>query len=191
MRDLNFRAMYGAWDTLKNVDGLYPNHRLAWAAYIAGKRESRRLLGDVILSRDDFLKNRPFADGCFPCSWSIDLHSPEPNYSKGQEGEEFIARSTSDGKGYSYKGPYWAPYRCLYSRNIQNLFMAGRDISVTHEALGPVRVMKTCGMMGEVVGMAVALCKQFDCAPRDIYARHLDALKKLLTRGAGRKKPLT
>ena len=68
--------------------------------------------------------------------------------------------------------------------------MAGRDISVTHEALGPVRVMKTCGMMGEVVGMAAALCKQFDCTPRDIYAKHLDALKKLLMRGAGRKGPM-
>ena len=101
---------------------------------------------------------------------------PSRDISKGQKGEEFISRATG-GKGYTYKGPYWAPYRCLYSRNVQNLFMAGRDISVTHEALGPVRVMKTCGMMGEIVGMAASLCKAYDCNPRDIYAKHLDALK--------------
>ncbi len=188
VRDLNLRAMYGAWDTLKNIDGLYPNHKLAWAAYIAGKRESRRLLGDVILTADDFRQGRRFPDGCFPCTWGIDLHTPAPQYQPGHAGEEFIARATT-GRGYTYQGPYWVPYRCLYSRNIGNLFMAGRDISVTHEALGPVRVMRTCGMMGEIVGMAAALCKQYDCLPRDIYTRHLDALKELLMRGAGRQQP--
>ncbi|MCX6995999.1 MAG: FAD-dependent oxidoreductase [Kiritimatiellaeota bacterium] len=188
MRDQNFRAMYGAWDTLKNVDKLYPNYKLGWAAYIAGKRESRRLLGDVVLTADDFRTNRIFSDACFPCTWGIDLHFPDPKFQKGHEGSEFISGFTRGGK-YSYKGPYWAPYRCLYSRNISNLFMAGRDISVTHEALGPVRVMRTCGMMGEVVGMAAALCKQHDCQPRDIYARHPDAHKALLARGVGPQRP--
>lgn len=186
MRDLNLRAMYGAWDTLKNVDKLYPNHKLAWAAYIAGKRESRRLLGDVVLTAEDFRKNRVFPDGCFPCTWGIDLHTPAPAYQKGHEGNEFIARATT-GTGYKYQGPYWAPYRCLYSRNVKNLFMAGRDISVSHDGLGPVRVMRTCGMMGEVVGMAAALCSRHECSPRDIYAKHLSSLKELMIRGVGRK----
>lgn len=184
MRDLNFRAMYGAWDTLKNVDKLYPNHKLSWAAYIAGKRESRRLLGDVVLTGEDFRTNRVFADGSFPCSWGIDLHSPDPAFQKGHEGSEFIAQFTH-GEKYSYQSPFWAPYRSLYSRNVTNLFMAGRDISVTHEALGPVRVMRTCGMMGEVVGMAASLCKQHGCTPRGVYEAHLDELKSLLARGAG------
>ena len=185
MRDLNLRAMYGAWDTLKNVEHLYPNHKLAWAAYIAGKRESRRLLGDVVLEADDFRANRAFADASFPCSWGIDLHTPDPRYQKGNEGSEFIAQFTHGGK-YSYAGPYWAPYRCLYSRNIENLFMAGRDISVTHEALGAGRVMRTCGMMGEVVGMAASICKEYDCTPRAVYQEHLPELKALLQRGASR-----
>ena len=64
--------------------------------------------------------------------------------------------------------------------------MAGRDISVTHEALGAVRVMKTTGAMGEIVGMAAALCKQNDCDPREIYSRHLEELKSLMSLGAGR-----
>ena len=64
--------------------------------------------------------------------------------------------------------------------------MAGRDISVTHEALGPVRVMRTCGCMGEIVGMAASLCKAHDCAPRAVYQQHLDELKQLMTQGVGR-----
>jgi len=187
MRDQNLRAMYGAWDALKNVDKLYPNYKLGWAAFIAGKRESRRLLGDVILTDDDFRANRSWPDGAFPCSWSIDLHSPNPNYQKGNEGEEFIASSTVSSHKFMYKGPYWAPYRCLYSRNITNLFMAGRDISVTHEGLGPVRVMRTCGMMGEIVGMAASVCKEHHTLPRAVYQNYLTELQKLMERGAGKK----
>ena len=190
IRDLNFRAMYGAWDTLKNVDKLYPNHRLAWAAFIAGKRESRRLLGDVILTGKDFREGRVFDDGCFPCSWSIDLHTPHPTYAKGHEGEEFISVATS-GKDFSYKGPYWAPYRTLYSRNIGNLFMAGRDISVNREALGAVRVMRTCGMMGEIVGKAAWICVRHGTRPCGVYEKHLPLLKELMSQpGAMRRDTL-
>ncbi len=180
MRDWNFRAMYGAWDALKNRDGLYPTYQLHWAAYISGKRESRRLLGDVILTQDDIVSGREFPDACFPCTWALDLHRPHPSYQAGFEGREFIAYSYNPA---SFKSPYWAPYRCLYSRNISNLFMAGRDISVTHEALGTVRVMGTTGMMGEIVGMAASLCRKHDCGPAGVYADHLDALKELLAKG--------
>jgi FAD dependent oxidoreductase len=177
IRDFNLRAMYGAWDALKNVDKLYPNHRLGWAAFIAGKRESRRLLGDVILTADDFRNQRKFPDGCFPCSWHIDLHTPEAKFSQGMKGEEFIAHS-SEGKNYTYQGPYWAPYRCLYSRNTENLFMAGRDISVSNDGLGPVRVMRTCGMMGEIVGKAAAICVVRQTTPRGVYEKHFAALQE-------------
>jgi ribulose 1,5-bisphosphate synthetase/thiazole synthase len=185
MRDQNLRAMYGAWDTLKNVDKQYANHRLRWAAYIAGKRESRRLMGDVVLSGDDIRQDRKYEDGCVPCTWSIDLHSPHPEFVGGSEGEEFISDMTR-GKHYQYKGPYWAPYRSLYSRNVSNLFMAGRDISVSHEALGAVRVMRTTGCMGEITGMAASICVVHDCSPRDVYTDHLGELKKLMARGVGR-----
>ena len=180
IRDLNLRAMYGAWDALKNVDHLFPNHRLGWAAFIAGKRESRRLMGDLVLTADDFRQDHAFPDGSFPCSWPIDVHTPAPAYSGGLTGEEFIAQCTG-GKNYSYHGPYWAPYRCLYSRNIPNLFMAGRDISVTHEGLGPVRVMRTCGMMGEVVGKAAWICVRYQTTPHDVYQDHLAQLKDLMS----------
>jgi hypothetical protein len=190
IRDLNFRAMYGAWDTLKNVDKLYPNHRLGWAAFIAGKRESRRLLGDVILTGEDFRKGRGFPDPAYPCSWHIDIHTPHPDFDKSHKGDEFISTFTR-GEGYTYKSPYWAPYRTLYSRNITNLFMAGRDISVTHEALGAVRVMRTCGMMGEIVGKAAWIAVRHKTSPRGVYEKHLPLLQELMTQpGAMRRHSL-
>jgi hypothetical protein len=95
------------------------------------------------------------------------------------KGDEFISVCTT-GSHYSYKGPYWAPYRCLYSRNINNLFMAGRDISVEREALGATRVMRTCGMMGEIVGKAAWICVRHDVSPRGVYEHHLLLLKDLM-----------
>jgi len=190
IRDNNFRAMYGAWDTLKNVDGLYPNHRIGWAAFIAGKRESRRLLGDLVLSGADFRELKPYPDGCYPCTWHIDVHTPHPAYNKDLPGDPFISTYTR-GKEYEYKGPYWAPYRTLYSRNIANLFMAGRNVSVNREALGAVRVMRTCGMMGEIVGKAAWICVRHATLPRGVYEKHLDLLKELMAQpGAARRDTL-
>ena len=182
IRDWNFRAMYGAWDALKNVDKLYPNHKLNWAAYIAGPRESRRLVGDVVLGGKDVVAGKTWPDACVPCTWSMDLHLPNKVYEKGFEGDAFISKALHT----RFKTPYWLPYRCLYSRNVANLFMAGRDVSVTHEALGTVRVMRTCGMMGEVVGMAASICKKRDTTPRGVYKNYLDELKELMQAGVGK-----
>ncbi|NNM27989.1 MAG: FAD-dependent oxidoreductase, partial [Akkermansiaceae bacterium] len=187
VRDWNFRAMYGAWDALKNVDKVLPNHQLNWSAYILGKRESRRLLGDVILDVKDLNEDRKFPDGCAPTGWDNDLHVPSAKYSKGFEGDAFIADARH---GYfpAFKDnrPFWIPYRCLYSRNIENLFMAGRCISVTHDALGAVRVMRTCGTQGEIVGMAASVCKEFDTNPRGVYEKHLAGLRERMRKGVGK-----
>jgi len=187
VRDWNFRAMYGAWDAMKNVDKVLPNHRLNWSAYILGKRESRRLLGDVILDVDDLTCDRKFPDGCAPTGWSNDLHLPEPKYEKGFEGDAFISKA-EHGRFPAYKEnrPFWIPYRSLYSRNIDNLFMAGRCISVTHDALGAVRVMRTGGCGGEIVGMAASVCKEFDTDPRGVYKKHLADLQKRMRKGTGK-----
>ncbi len=74
---------------------------------------------------------------------------------------------------HKVSAPYPFPYRCLYSRNIENLFMAGRNISVTHTVLGTVGVQSTTGMMGEVVGIAAGICKKYNCTPRAVYQKHL------------------
>jgi hypothetical protein len=182
VRDWNFRAMYGAWDALKNVDKVLPKHRLNWSAYIMGKRESRQLTGDVVLTLDDLKTGRKYPDGCVPTGWKVDLHLPDKEYEKGFEGDAFISTAHFT----TYPMPFWVPYRCLYSRTVTNLFMAGRNISVTHQALGAVRVMRTGGCMGEVVGMAASLCKRHDATPRHIYEHCLGELQELMRRGVGR-----
>ncbi len=186
IRDHNFRAMYGAWDVIKNIDKMYPNHRLGWSAFIAGKRESRRLMGDVVLDAEDFKNQRKFDDASFPCSWHVDLHTPKKEFVTGFEGNEFVADFTR-GKEYEYGGVYWAPYRTLYSRNITNLFMAGRNISVTKTGLGPVRVMRTCGMMGEVVGKAASICVKNNASPKQVYEKYLPELISLLKEPGAKK----
>ena len=187
VRDWNFRAMYGAWDALKNVDKVLPNHQLNWSAYILGKRESRRLMGDVILNVKHLNEDKKFPDGAAPTGWDNDLHVASPKYNKGFEGDAFI----SDAKhgffpAFKENRPFWVPYRCLYSRNIENLFMAGRCISVTHEALGAVRVMRSCGTQGEIVGMAASVCKEFNTTPRGVYQKHLTDLHNHMRKGVGK-----
>src|SRR5206468_8262829 len=104
---------------------------------------------------------------------------PKEQYKKKFPDDPFISKAQMDKKVDRQNG-YPVPYRCFYSRNIENLFMAGRDLSVTHEALGTVRVMKTCGMMGEVVGKAASICLLRDCTPREVYAKHWSELDELL-----------
>lgn len=135
----------------------------------------------MVLDGKDFTEGRQYPDGAFPCSWHIDLHFPEKKYQAGFEGKEFVSDFTR-GAEHKYKGIYWAPYRCLYSRNIENLFMAGRDISVSKTGLGPVRVMRTCGMMGEIVGKAAAICVTQKTTPRGVYRHHLALLQEMMRR---------
>ncbi|MEO1524309.1 MAG: FAD-dependent oxidoreductase [Planctomycetota bacterium] len=181
IRDWNLRAVFGAFNAMKNRDGAvdHRNAILTWVAFVGGPRESNRLLGDVILEQDDIIGKREFPDGCVPSTWSIDLHYPKDEYAKKYPDNPFISKAVHDRRVDRMYG-YPVPYRCFYSRNIDNLFMAGRNISVTHEALGTVRVMKTCGMMGEVVGKAASLCVLHECSPRDVYEKHLDELLELL-----------
>ena len=181
IRDWNLRAGFGAFNAMKNGDGAadHRNAMLTWMAYIGGPRESRRLMGDVVLSQDDIVSKKDFPDGCVPSTWSIDLHYPKKEFAKKFGDNPFISIAEHDRRVDRAFG-YPVPYRCFYSRNIENLFMAGRCISVTHEALGTVRVMKTCGMMGEVVGKAAAICTNYKCSPRDVYEEHLPELLNML-----------
>lgn len=190
IRDWNFRAVYGAFNAMKNRGGKadHMNAMLTWVAFIGGPRESRRLMGDVVLTQEDIVNKKDFPDGCVPSTWSIDLHYPKQQYAKKYPDNPFISIAKHDRRiDRSYGYP--VPYRCFYSKNVNNLFMAGRCISVTHEALGTTRVMKTCGMMGEVIGKAASICSLKDCSPREVYSQHLDELKKLLELPGGARRP--
>jgi len=183
IRDNGLRAAFGHWTYMKNQSDPQwrekaANRQLGWVAYIAGKRESRRLLGDIVLKEQDIVQREIFPDASVVTTWTIDLHYPEADNARFFPGEEFRAIAV-----HKRIVPYAIPYRCFYSKNVSNLFMAGRCISVTHVALGTIRVMRTTGMMGEVVGMAASLCKTHDTTPRSIYQNHLDELKVLMEKG--------
>ena len=183
IRDYGLLVVYSNWSYLKNHYNNkeeFQNEKLKWVAYIGGKRESRRLVGDYILTENDLTEPDLKPDGTAPTSWTIDLHYPDPENLELFEGEAFrsIAKHIT-----IY--PYPIPFRCLYSKNIENLMMAGRDISVSHVALGTVRLMRTGGMMGEVVGMAASICFTHQALPRDIYQHHFSDLELLMRKGIG------
>lgn len=183
IRDYGLLVAYSNWGFVKNRSAkraAFADKELKWVAYVAGRRESRRLLGDFILSEKHILARDCQIDGTCAATWTIDLHFPKTAEETKFTGEPF--RSNSENERI---WPYPIPYRCYYSRNVPNLFMAGRDISVTHIALGTTRLMRTHGMMGEVVGMAAAICRKHRCDPRAVYAEHLDELKAMMTNGVG------
>lgn len=184
IRDYGMMVIYSNWSWLKNHDRSkkrFTNNKLSWVAYVLGKRESRRLMGDYILSEEDINKNVFHEDASFTTTWAIDVHSVDSINHINFPGNEFKSRTV-----HRWIYPYAVPYRCLYSRNVDNLFMAGRNMSCTHVALGTVRVMRTTGMMGEVVGLAAAVCRKNNVLPRDVYQNHLPELQVLMKKGAGR-----
>ena len=183
IRDYGLLVAFSNWAYAKNVSkkkSEFAAAELAWVAYVAGRRETRRLTGDFVLSEKHILARDYQPDGTCAATWTIDLHFPKKASETKFDGEPFRADSLNE-----TIWPYPIPYRCYYSRNVANLFMAGRDISVTHIALGTTRLMRTHGMMGEVVGMAASLCRKHGCDPRGVYTDHLDELKALMTKGVG------
>ncbi|MEA5126733.1 MAG: FAD-dependent oxidoreductase [Proteiniphilum sp.] len=191
IRDYLFRAIYGNWAFLKNKSrdkGSYANLELETVFYVAGKRESRRLVGDVLLTQQDteggYIK---YDDAFVTCTYNLDQHFPTPKNSFFFPGEEFIStmkhyfNDLGTPRRYLRDDqvipPFRVPYRCLYSVNVDNLFMAGRNVSVSHIVLSASRVQETTGMMGELVGLAASLCKKYNCTPRDVYKNHLKELE--------------
>ncbi len=156
--------VYGVWDYLKN-SGKFPeteNMTLEWVGTIPGKRESRRFDGHYMLTQQDIVEQRQHYDAVSYGGWAIDLHPAEGIY------------SAKDGcNQYHSKGIYDIPYRVFVSKNIKNLFIAGRLISASHVAFGSTRVMATTAHGGQVVGVAAALCIQNNLLPAD----YIDAEK--------------
>lgn len=184
IRDYGMYVAYSNWAYLKNHYSKkedYAKSYLGWVSYVAGKRESRRLLGEFVLREQDLKNNVIYPDGSASTSWYIDQHYPDPENSLRFPGMEYLSCGHLDPMGF-----YPIPYRCFYSKDIENMFMAGRNISVSHIALGTVRVMRTTAMMGEVVGMAATICRRRKALPKDIYYTHLEELKAMMRKGVGR-----
>jgi ribulose 1,5-bisphosphate synthetase/thiazole synthase len=179
IRDWNFRAAYGAITALKREKPEeYDNYDFVWQAYIGGTRESRRLVGDLVLTGKAMVDGTVYEDGLAPTTWHQDLHYPKEQFLTKYPDNPFISRAEF-GEHTDKRIGYPVPYRCLYSKDIENLFMAGRNISVDRLALGSTRVMRTCGMFGEVIGKAAWVCVRHHTNPRGVYQQYLDILKDL------------
>ena len=165
-------VLFGMWDHVKNGgDHGAENYAISWVASVGGKRESRRFMGDYIMSQRDVQEHPDFPDTVAYGGWPIDIHPPEGVFGKGHPG------STPP---FIFPGIFPIPFRSLYSRNISNMMMAGRDISVSHVALGSTRLIATCGLTGQATGTAAALLKKYNCSPRELYQNHLAELRQLL-----------
>ncbi|MBZ0299949.1 MAG: FAD-dependent oxidoreductase [Anaerolineae bacterium] len=169
-----WRVVYGVWNHIKN-SGEFPdaaNLTLEWVGYIPGKRESRRFEGDTMMIQQDIVEQREHEDAVAFGGWSIDLHPADGVFSERPGCDQWHA-----------KGVYQIPYRTLYSRNIKNLFLAGRIMSVSHVAFGSTRVMLTLANSAQAVGMAAAHCIQQNLLPRDISkGGHIRRLQRDLMR---------
>lgn len=166
---------YGVWDYVKN-SGKHPeadNLVLDWIGSIPGRRESRRFMGDFILTQNDMLGYKHFNDAVAYGGWSLDEHNPGGIEDLSQPASFFHSR---------FENIYEVPFRCLYSKNIANLLFAGRNASVSHMALSSTRIIGTCAMMGQAVGTAAAMCVQKGINPRGLYQKHIKELQEQLLR---------
>ncbi|MBI5385408.1 MAG: FAD-dependent oxidoreductase [Verrucomicrobia bacterium] len=168
IRDYLLQAIYGSFANAKKSPA-NANLELDWVAYVAGKRESRRLLGDHILTEADVRNHPAWPDAVVVESRAIDIHFPIGNDYDWQTYAQFTGIA-----------PYWIPFRCLYSTNLDNLMMAGRCFSASHVGLGSPRVMHTGGQMGVAVGAAAALCKKHGATPRGVAQRLTAGLQQLI-----------
>ena len=169
IRDHLLCAIYGTYANVrKRFPAVAEKTKLVHVAFIAARGESRRLMGDYLLTESDIRTQREFPDGVALGGLVFCLHYP--------------------GKQYDFRSelrltpvkPYRIPFRCLYSRNVDNLMMAGRNISATHVAFSSAKLMKTGGQMGVAVGAAAALCARHDATPLRVYENYLDELKDIV-----------
>jgi len=174
IRDRLMAAVYGVWDHIKNGgDHGAANLDLAWVGALPGKRESRRLVGDHVLTEHDVLGCRVFDDAVAYGGWSLDLHAMGGLRSTDEEPATVVMDH------YIPRDLFTIPYRCLYSKNVPNLMLAGRAISVSHVAFGATRQMATLSVVGQAVGTAAAMAVEKGIAPRDVGAR-IRTLQQLL-----------
>ncbi|WP_158861191.1 FAD-dependent oxidoreductase [Lunatibacter salilacus] len=156
-----WKVIYAIWDHIKN-SGEFPdmtNHTLEWVGTIPGKRESRRFEGDYMLHQKDLVEQREHADAVSFGGWALDLHPADGVYGDKPGCTQWHA-----------KGVYQIPFRTMYSRNINNLFLGGRSISASHVAFGSSRVMATCAHNAQAVALAAKLCVEHNLYPKDISA---------------------
>jgi len=170
-------VVLGTWDYIKN-SGDVPdseNWALESVGMVPGKRESRRIMGDYIMAQPDLEGAwKTFKDGVAIGGWNMDDHPPEGFRKPDQKPYNTVP----------VPEPYNIALGALYSRNIHNLMMAGRNISNTHVSFSSTRVMATCSAIGQAVGTAAAQCVKKRVSPRELRSnkKRLAALQQALLR---------
>lgn len=166
-----YKCVYGVWDHIKNGgDHGAENYELVWVGNVAGTRESRRLMGQYILTENDILENRFQEDAVAYGGWPMDEHTAGG----------FAAKGEIPSKVRSFEGLYGIPYGCYCSRTIGNLMMAGRDISASKLAMGSARVMGTCAVGGQAAGTAAAMAVKRGCTPKEFGEKYIRKLRQAL-----------
>ncbi len=175
IRDELLKIAFGAWDHLKNHgDHGAENWELEWIGFLPGKRESRRYVGDYTLTQNDVENHPKFDDEVAYGGWQIDNHLPGgfAMDAKASGGAHLQKRRLSE--------PYGIPLRSLYSRNVKNLMFAGRNISASHLAFATTRVMATCGVIGQAVGVAASIAVREGIDPRECKDRFISEIQATL-----------
>lgn len=173
VRDELLKIAYGVWDHMKNYgDHGAENWELDFIGFLPGKRESRRYVGDYILTQQDVETGKQFADEVAYGGWQIDNHLPGGFFMNGADGNHLQKKRLTE--------PYGIPLCSLYSKNVENLMFAGRNISASHLAFATTRVMGTCGVMGQAVGTAAALAVKYGMSIRQLAAEKIEELQDTL-----------
>ena len=170
IRDELLKIAFGVWDHIKNRgEHGADNWELEWVGFLPGKRESRRYVGDLIMTQNHVEAEGKFDDLVAYGGWTMDDHHPA--------GFNYPGKPTTF---HPAPTPFGIPYRCLYSKNIENLFFAGRNISATHAAMSSTRVMATCAILGQAVGTAAYIAVKYGISPREVYQQKIKELKQTL-----------
>ena len=160
----------GTWDYIKNSGDIdADNFELDFLGFLPGKRESRRMMGEYVITQKDISGDVMFPDTIAYGGWTLDDHFSTGFYSKGAVNIHIDTPA-----------PYQIPYRSLYSKNVDNLMFAGRNISMTHTALSSIRVMATCALLGQAAGTAAAMATDKGVSPHGIYEDHIGELQDRL-----------
>ena len=169
IRDELVALAYGMWDYLKNDPSQAAKHenwKLDWVGMLPGKRESRRYVGAYTMTEHDVRAGGDFADEVAYGGWSMDDHHPAG-----------FRTSEPPTIYHPAPSPYGIPFGSLYSKAIDNLMFAGRNISVTHAAMSSTRVMATCALLGQAVGTAAAMAVEKNCTVDEIAQKHMTELQ--------------
>ncbi len=182
IRDYGMMTLLCNWSYIKNHSERkdeWSKRKLVWASPLGGKREGIRVYGDYVMTQNDVEDSGisyPDETGCL--TWNIDLHLPDPK-NVSLFSEPFI--SCAYHRGFRKMRP--VPYRCLYSKDVDNLFLGGRLLSMTHVAFAVSRVMRTLGVLGEAAGLAASLCKEYGISPRELGKTHYPELRQRMEQG--------